>query len=78
MRTEIHAFAVDAVEDDFRSGLESTLGARSEARRLIGEYSFRRRGLLISIGLSTLIILLLVIVIRRVDAMRPREQQPSS
>ena len=55
------------MQEHYAPGTEATMKAHAEALRLLDEFGFRRRGLIISIALSTLLILLVVIAIKRVD-----------
>lgn len=70
MRTEIHAVSVDAVRDDYRVGSDAAGRAHSEAARLIGEFGYRRRGLIVASLLNTALIVLVIAGIRRLDRKR--------
>ena len=69
-RADVHLFRPYAVQQAAAGGLTIARMARAEAARLGHERAFRRKGLLLSLGLIVLSIVALVAKIRDLDRRR--------
>jgi hypothetical protein len=63
-RAQVHLSRVSAVEEPVREGLAATRRAKAAGDRALDERGFRRRGLLVSVGLVALSIVALWLKIR--------------
>ncbi len=66
-RTHIHAFNADSVMPKIEVGLKDAAKAQDDALSLINEYYFRRKGLVVSTVIMTLLVILLYIKLRRTE-----------
>jgi hypothetical protein len=71
-RADVHLFRPYAVHQTVAGGLTIASTARAEAARLARERGFRRKGLLVSLGLIGLSIAALVVKIKDLEVRRPR------
>jgi len=72
-RTRVHLFRPSAVEESTAGGLSIARAAQNAGRKALAERDYRRRGLIVSLGLIALTIAAIVFKIRDVD--RKREGQ---
>lgn len=71
MRSSVHAFALDSLTLQARTGLEKSEAVRKDAMDLIHEYYYRRWGLGIATCLITLLAIGLYLKIRSFDETQP-------
>ena len=67
-RTMIHRFDPDTLDAVAHDGLEQAGAVRVDARKALAAYAFRRRGLLVSTGLITLLAVALWLKIREIES----------
>ncbi len=66
-RTRIHAFNADSVMPKVKTGIDAANKAREQAASLIGEYYFRRKGLIVATIIITLLVIMLFFKIRKIE-----------
>jgi predicted CXXCH cytochrome family protein len=66
-RTAIHAFSVPAVKSEVDAGLAITAKAQARGAKALGEFAFRRKGLVVSLVVILMLIAGVVVKIRQLE-----------
>lgn len=73
-RTLVHSFSLEKIKPELEKGINLAVVTRSAGVTLIDEYYFRRKGLGIATIIITLVVVLIWIKIRQIEAKKPRRQ----
>jgi len=75
-RTEMHAFNPESLDAVVNDGLKIVAGVDQGGRRALGELTYRRRGLFVSLTLILLFVVALAFKIRELDRRSSRPTSP--